>query len=418
MQAAQSAARGATQSMMPNAILPVLLGADLNCYSVARAFHEAYGVKSHAFGRYVLGATQHSKIIDFTVVEELCEPKILLETLIKFAEENPGKKLLLFGCTDAYADLIIENQEALSPYYFCPCPDEKLAKKLISKDAFYEMCDKYGIDYPKTVVLRTVSDMEKLAALPFAYPVIIKPASSIRYWQHPFDGMKKVYKAAGRKEAESIIKQIFSSGYDDAIIVQDFIPGDDSGMYVLTAYSDRNAKVKMMCLGHVLLEEHTPKGLGNHAAILTEYQADLMEKMKLFLESIGYRGFSNFDIKFDPRDGKFKVFEINLRQGRSNYYVTHAGANIARYPVGDLEGTLPADTDFVKEPAFWHTVPKKIIYSYIRDKNTRKTVNALVKSGRSGTSLWYRYDLRINPMRLAYVAIHNFRYFQKYKRYP
>ena len=77
MQAAQSAARGATQSMMPNAILPVLLGADLNCYSVARAFHEAYGVKSHAFGRYVLGATQHSKIIDFTVVEELCEPKIL-----------------------------------------------------------------------------------------------------------------------------------------------------------------------------------------------------------------------------------------------------------------------------------------------------------------------------------------------------
>ena len=118
--------------MIQNAILPVLLGADLNCYSVARAFHEAYGVKSHAFGRYVLGATQHSKIIDFTVIEELCEPKILLETLIKFAEKNPGKKLLLFGCTDAYADLIIENREALSPYYFCPCPDGKLAKTLIS----------------------------------------------------------------------------------------------------------------------------------------------------------------------------------------------------------------------------------------------------------------------------------------------
>ena len=25
-------------------IIPVLLGADLNCYSVARAFHEAFGV--------------------------------------------------------------------------------------------------------------------------------------------------------------------------------------------------------------------------------------------------------------------------------------------------------------------------------------------------------------------------------------
>jgi len=404
--------------MTENTILPVLLGADLNCYSVARAFHEAYGVKSHAFGRYSLGATQYSKIIDFTIVEELCDSQILLETLINFAEKNTEKKLLLFGCTDAYADLIIENQETLSRYYFCPCPNEKLAKKLISKDAFYEMCDQCGIDYPKTVVIQNFAETEKLVLLPFSYPVIIKPSSSIRYWQHPFDGMKKVYTATSRKEAETVIKQIFSSGYDSSLIVQDFIPGDDSGMYVLTSYSDQNANVKMMCLGHVLLEEHTPKGIGNHAAILTEYQPELMERMKAFLESIGYQGFSNFDIKFDPRDGKFKVFEINLRQGRSNYYVTHAGANIARYPVEDSESSLPAKTDFVKELSFWHTVPKKIIYSYIRDKNTQQTVNKLVKDGKAGTSLWYRYDLRANPLRFAYTTVHNLRYFKKYKRYP
>ena len=32
-------------------ITPVLLGGDLNCYNVARAFHEKYGVCSYAFGR-------------------------------------------------------------------------------------------------------------------------------------------------------------------------------------------------------------------------------------------------------------------------------------------------------------------------------------------------------------------------------
>lgn len=404
--------------MSDNAIIPVLLGADLNCYSVARAFHEAYGVKSYAFGRYTLGATKYSKIIDFTVVEDLCDDRVMLDTLIHFAKAHPDGHRILVGCTDAYADLIIENQSTLREYYFCPCPDKKTAEKLISKDLFYRMCEKYGIDYPDTVVIENQEQQDKLASLPFSYPVIIKPASSICYWQHPFEGMKKVYRAQTQKEAEKIVSTIFSSGYDSSIIVQDLIPGDDSGMFVLTCYSDRNAKVKMMCMGHVLLEEHTPKGIGNHVAIVTEYHESVMEKMKNFLEDIGYRGFSNFDIKFDPRDGKFKAFEINLRQGRSNYYVTHSGANLARFLVGDSSGSLPGTPELIKNSSFWYTVPKKIIYSYIKDESMQKTVRSLVKSGKSGSSLWYRPDLLVNPMRLAYVVIHHLRYFKKYKKYP
>ena len=404
--------------MTEKRIVPVLLGADLNCYSVARAFHEAYGVRSYAFGRYMLGITRYSRIIDFTVVENLDTTEVLLPTLAAFAEAHRGDALYLIGCTDAYADLITENRDVLSKNYFCPGPDAALAEKLVSKEGFYAMCEHYGIDYPHTVVLANSADMAKLRALPFSYPVIVKPSSSIRYWQHPFAGMKKVYKAASPDEAEEIAAAIFGSGYDDSLIVQDFIPGDDSGMYVATAYSARDTKVKMMCMGHVLLEEHTPKGVGNHAAIVTEYHADILEKLKNFLETTGYRGFANFDIKFDPRDGKFKVFEINLRQGRSNHYVTHSGANLAELLVGDREGTLADGCNFITEPAFWHTVPKKIIYSYIENNPIKETVKKLVKSGNCGDPLRYRYDLCMNPMRIAYVIVHRMRYFKKYKRYP
>ena len=31
---------------------PLLFGGDINVYSVARAFHEAYGVKAVCFGKY------------------------------------------------------------------------------------------------------------------------------------------------------------------------------------------------------------------------------------------------------------------------------------------------------------------------------------------------------------------------------
>ena len=399
-------------------IVPVLLGADLNCYSVARAFHEAFGVKSYAFGRYELGATKYSKIVEFHSMENADVPEVILPVLEDFAKKFEDSLLILVGCTDAYADLIIENKEFLSRHYFCSCPKAELAKKLISKEAFYEMCVAHGMDFPKTVIIKDASETNKLFALPFQYPIIVKPSSSIRYWQNPFDGMKKVYKADTPEKAKEIAETIFASGYDDSLIIQDFIPGDDSRMYVLTAYCNQNAEVKMMCLGHVLLEEHTPKGIGNHVAILTEYHEELMNTVRAFLESVGYTGFANFDIKFDERDGKFKIFEINLRQGRSNYYVTHSGANIAKLFVSDAINELPEEPLIIREPSFWHTVPKKIIYSYIKDKETMQTVKKLVKKRNSASSFFYKYDLRTNPLRLAYVMIHNQRYFKKYKLYP
>ena len=126
------------------------------------------------------------------------------------------------------------------------------------------------------------------------------------------------------------------------------IPGDDSNMRVLTAYSDKNGKVKMMCLGHVLLEEHTPKGLGNHCAIITELDRPFREQFKAYREEIGFVGYSNFDIKYDMRDNKYKVFEINTRQGRSNFYVTGSGHNIAELLVEDFIYNRPIKEDIAK----------------------------------------------------------------------
>ena len=57
--------------------------------------------------------------------------------------------------------------------------------------------------------------------------------------------------------------------YTSEMIAQDFIPGDDSNMRVLNAYVDDQHQVRMMCLGHPLLEDPTPgvyrKLCGDHA---------------------------------------------------------------------------------------------------------------------------------------------------------
>ena len=137
---------------MNKQLIPVLLGADLNCYNVARAFHEAYGVISYAFGRYAISATKYSRIVRFTAVPDMEDEAVLLKTLTDFADAHPDAKLVLFACTDDYAAMMIRLKDKL-PRYIAPCPPAHLLDSISKKAEFYDICQKYGIPYPATHVL-------------------------------------------------------------------------------------------------------------------------------------------------------------------------------------------------------------------------------------------------------------------------
>lgn len=400
-------------------LIPVFLGADLNCYNFARAFHEAYGVKSYAFGRYAMAPTKYSKIVHFTIVPDIDNESTMLRVLHDFAKEHAGKRLYLFGCTDDYAAMIIRRKAEL-PEYIAPGPAADLYGSIQKKAEFYEVCDKFGIPYPTTKVLTAPVAAEELTEdkLGFGYPIIVKPSSSVAYWKFPFDGMKKVYTAADPAEAASIVQQIYASGYPDKMILQKMVPGGDDHMRVLTAFSDENGKVRAMCLGHTMVEEHTPHGLGNHAAIVTEDTTalPLVENIRQMLEACHYTGFSNFDIKWSGEPGDFRVFEINLRQGRSNYYVTAAGMNIAKLVV---EKWNDGGTDCVlnRNEVFWHHVPAKVAFTYTEDKQLVAHAQGLKAQGKEACSLLYGPDLRLNPLRTACVLEQLRRQFKKFKTY-
>ncbi|MBQ4354965.1 MAG: ATP-grasp domain-containing protein [Clostridia bacterium] len=405
---------------MDKQITPVLLGADLNCYNVARAFHEQYGVKSYAFGRYAVSATKYSKIIHFRSIPDIDKDEVMLDTLHRFADAHIGDKLILFGCTDDYAAMIIRNRDELSDYII-PYPGEEMLTTVAKKASFYETCEKYGIPYPGTVILSGKTAKSELTEdkLGFAYPIIVKPSSSADYWKHEFSGMKKVYTASSPEEAEAILNEIYSAGYPDKMILQEMIDGGDSQMRVFTTFSDHTGKVRAMCLGHTMLEEHTPKGLGNHAAIVTEPVSSLpvAEKIKDMLEAMHYTGFANFDIKLrEGTSDDFRVFEINLRQGRSNFYLTASGLNVGKLAaeVFESEGS---DCIRVEKSVFWHHIPRSTAYKYTEDRALAAKAKELDRAGLESSSVWYKPDLCLNPLRFICVAEQLRRQKNKFKIY-
>ena len=117
--------------------MAVLLGSDINTYSMARAFHEEYKIKSQVIGKFYSGPSFNSKIIDFYARPDIDQKEVFVEVLNKFAKEHPNKKIFLLGCGDNYVRQIIQNKDLLESNFIIPYIDQDLMESLIKKECFY-----------------------------------------------------------------------------------------------------------------------------------------------------------------------------------------------------------------------------------------------------------------------------------------
>ncbi len=392
--------------------IPVLLGTDANAYGMARSFYEEYKKTSLAIGKGALVATANSKLVKVVKIEpDLEDDEVFVKTLRDFAAEHTEKTLLLVPCGDNYIKLLARNQDKLRDLYKFNCADADLLEKLSIKESFYKVCEEHGFLYPKTDAC--TYENYKTYIPEFGFPMIIKPSNSVAYWNCHFPYKKKVFVAENEEEYHKILDAIYGSSYKDTLILQEYIPGDDSHMRVMNCYSGKDGKVKLISLGRVLLEEQTPEGIGSYAAIINGYDKELSEMMKNFLEGVGYKGFANFDMKFDERDGKYKLFEMNPRQGRSSYFVTAGGHNLAKYLVEDVLLNKDNGLTVANDRVLWSMIPKKVIFKYVSDTKLLSEARELIKEGRFVESMFSKDDAGLK--RRIYFLINQHNYVKKYK---
>ncbi|KRN29058.1 ATP-grasp protein [Lactobacillus selangorensis] len=403
---------------------PVLLGSDMNVYGMARAFNEAYGISVDAYAEANLAPTRYSKIVHVHYIEGFTEDpgfsNAMQEIAAKYATHP--EPVFLIACGDGYAELISKHKEELAKTFICPYVDYSLLKRLNDKESFYHVCDEFGLPYPKTkIITRDMYENDQNMDVPFDYPISLKPANSVEWLDIHFEGRKKAFTIHSEDEYRDIIAKIYDNGYLSDVILQDYIPGDDSNMRVLNVYVDQYHKVKMMCLGHPLLEDPTPAAIGNYVAIIPDYSLKIYKQIQAFLEKINYTGFANFDMKYDRRDKQFKLFEINIRQGRSSFFVTLNGYNLASYLVNDYVTKTLADTPIVygnkdkSKYQLWLGVPKRTFEKYAANNKAKKAAMYLIHHKRYGTTVFYKNDM--NPKRWVLLQYMFFRYVKRYREY-
>ncbi len=398
---------------------PVILGGDITAYSLVRTFHEAYGVRPLVVNMMEGGPIGLSTLCDHLHVADLEDPATFVETLTRVGREHGGEgrpALLLVAAGDWYVERITQFREQLDPWFVIPYIDAELFEQVTTKDSFYALLDEVGVDHPGTVLADMSQDLGEEHDLPFGFPVVAKPAHSSDYYYAKFEGKKKVFVCDTPAELADALARVRASSYDGTMILQEFVPGDDTHMRVLTCYSDREGVVRFGSLGHVLLEEHHPLSIGNPCVIITTEADEVVDEAKRFLEHVGYVGFSNFDIKYDRRDGSYKFFELNARLGRSNFYVTAGGYNVAEWYVRDwvrherLEGMT-----YARGEHLFTFVPKYVVKHYVLDPALRARALDLMRAGRSSDPNAYGPDLTLK--RRAYNLAYHVNHVRKFRKH-
>ena len=323
-----------TGRIIDNDFMAVALGGDMNCYGVARTFYEAYGLKTVMLGRSPIFPTAKSSLFSDKLYDpDLLGDETLIRMLTSVQDRYPGIKKFVFATNDDYVRHIIHNKsaiEAISSDFIVPVINEELFDRLDDKDSFYDVCEEYGLPYPGSVVFDCASDNLDDFVIPFDYPVFIKPTSNVIYFNFEFEGKQKGYKIDNESMLREVMGRIQRAGYPDKFVIQEYVDGDDDSMFIYSAYCDKNGKVRMMSGGQILMHDRTPELIGNYNAVGSSRDDELMDVLAGFLEKIGFTGICHFDVQYDKLRGGYVVFEINIRQGRSNYYMTASGMNYAR----------------------------------------------------------------------------------------
>jgi len=238
------------------------------------------------------------------------EPR-LLAFLERIGNRLPQKGVLI-ATADAYVLLTSRNRSLLRKYYEFVLTEGPALETLANKQSQYQYAASVGVPIPKTYALDGSRDIREVADI-VHYPCIIKPVYSYpwaRYRQSAgIQGWKKLALVESPLELVQVYHQMAESGV--GFVVQERIGGGDDQIYAVDTYFSRDSEPLAIFVRRKLRQ--WPVNFGDGCHTMSTSQREVVELGLKLLKSIHYRGLASIEFKKDPRDGQFKLMEINVR---------------------------------------------------------------------------------------------------------
>lgn len=253
------------------------------------------------------------------------------EASVRFLNElsaRIGRRAILIATSDLGALFVADNADRLAEWFDFPAQDSAMMHALCSKREMYHLAKKWNVPTPETAFPQSRTDIETFLETA-RFPVLLKPISS-------GPSALPMRRVEGRDE----LLRCFDSIEDLSsanVMIQEYIPGGDEMTWTFNGYFDRRGECDVAFTGRKL--RNYPAYFGQASLGLCTHNERVRTTTIAFMKAIGYRGPLDVGFRYDARDGRYKVNDINPRIGAMfRCFVGANGMDTARALYQDMSG--------------------------------------------------------------------------------
>jgi D-aspartate ligase len=286
-----------------------------------------------------------------------------MEALIDNAESC--EQGLLIPCSDAALAAVSRHKACLEQHYVVGCTEWAITEQYIDKKRTYALGEAIGVPVPKTIVPHSVEDVEQYGAA-IEFPCLVKPCQSHLFYAKFKQKMMEVHSL---NQMVAVYQQAVESGLD--VVLQEFIPGSDTlGVNYNSYFWDGEAIVEFTAEK----VRNAPPRFGSPRVAMSKEIPEVFTSGRKILQAMGFYGFSCTEFKKDPRDGAYKLMEVNGRHNLSSMLAVSCGINFPWLHYKHLiQNERPSAMRF-REGVYWIDIVRDVRYSVTHHQYEQQTV--------------------------------------------
>lgn len=254
-----------------------------------------------------------------------------IETLRCVARQI-GCRAVLIPTSDDTAMFVAEHADELSPWFLFPAQRPEVARSLASKKEMYFVAKSLGVPTAETSFPQSRSDVLQFLETA-VFPVVVKGIDVMRLWRN---AGRRMFIVRSRQELLDTFDALPASERDN-VMLQEYIPGEDDTVWMFNGYFNQASDCLLGFTGKKLRQCPVYSGVTSLGVCLENPEVN--QTTQRFMKAVGYRGVLDIGYKYDARDGKYKVLDVNPRIGATfRLFVSDNGMDVARALYLDLTG--------------------------------------------------------------------------------